>query len=239
MRLYIVVASLSAFLLFAIQPIVGKALLPAYGGGPAIWSTCMLFFQTLLLLGYVYAHGLNQKLRPGWQAAVHGALLALSLAALPVAPEAPAQIGGSPSWQILALLGGAVGLPYFLLAATSPLLQAWYARSHEGARPYRLFALSNFASLLGLLGFSGDDTVALAQTLGTQVIAEGVETAEQLDELIRLGCRQAQGFLFSKPMPAAAAQAFLNEVCGTPVLMPAVARASAAPRRLAFSSGLL
>jgi SAM-dependent methyltransferase len=153
MALYAVTIFLAAFLLFQIQPVIAKIILPWFGGSSAVWSTCMLFFQAVLLLGYLYAHWLHQNVRPGRQAVVHGALLALSLAALPLAPEAPAHSGGNPSWQILALLGAVVGLPYFLLATTSPLLQAWYARTHAGAAPYRLFALSNLACVLALLSY--------------------------------------------------------------------------------------
>ncbi len=146
---------LSAFLLFEVQPVIAKMILPWFGGTSAVWSTCMLFFQVVLLLGYVYAHWLHTALKPRRQALVHLTALALSLAALPILPAAHwKQAGGAlPSLRILALLAATVGMPYFLLSSTSPLLQAWYARSHKQGMPYRLFALSNFASMLALLSY--------------------------------------------------------------------------------------
>lgn len=155
MAVYAIVISLAAFLLFQIQPLIAKIILPWFGGTSAVWSTCMLFFQVALLLGYLYAHWLHERLAARTQALVHTALLLASLALLPVAPG-PSWKGAfaaHPAWQILGLLAVTVGLPYFLLSTTSPLLQSWYARTHAGAVPYRLFALSNSASMLGLLTY--------------------------------------------------------------------------------------
>src|SRR5215475_4854085 len=154
MLFYSLTIFLSAFLLFEVQPVIAKMILPWFGGSSAVWSTCMLFFQIVLLLGYLYAHWLN-TLAPRKQAVLHTFLLALSLATLPIIPNVSwrTQGFGSPSLTILALLGVTVGLPYFLLSSTSPLLQAWYARTHTGGLPYRLFALSNFASMLALLTY--------------------------------------------------------------------------------------
>src|SRR4051794_11348200 len=154
MLFYSLTIFLSAFLLFEVQPVIAKMILPWFGGSSAVWSTCMLFFQIVLLLGYLYAHLLN-RLPPRKQAIVHLSLLGLSLATLPIVPsESWRSHGvGQPSMTILALLAVTVGLPYFLLSSTSPLLQAWYARTHTGGMPYRLFALSNFASLLALLSY--------------------------------------------------------------------------------------
>jgi SAM-dependent methyltransferase len=151
---YAVTIFLSAFLLFEVQPMIAKMILPWFGGTSAVWSTCMLFFQILLLLGYLYAHWLNRRFEPRRQAIIHMSALVLSLATLPVLPN-PAwkTAAGQPSLRILALLAVTVGVPYFLLSSTSPLLQAWYARTHKGGMPYRLFALSNFASMLALLGY--------------------------------------------------------------------------------------
>ncbi len=145
---------LSAFLLFEVQPVIAKIILPWFGGSSAVWSTCMLFFQIVLLLGYLYAHWLN-TLAPRRQAVIHSILLAAGLATLPIIPSPWWKTHGlgQPSITILALLAAAVGLPYFLLSSTSPLLQAWYARTHATGMPYRLFALSNFASLLALLSY--------------------------------------------------------------------------------------
>ena len=154
MLFYSLTIFLSAFLLFEVQPVIAKMILPWFGGSSAVWSTCMLFFQVVLLLGYLYAHVLNQ-LPPRRQAIAHISMLALSLATLPIIPNASwkAQGMGHPSFTILMLLSVTVGLPYFLLSSTSPLLQAWYARTHRNGMPYRLFALSNFASLLALLTY--------------------------------------------------------------------------------------
>jgi SAM-dependent methyltransferase len=153
--LYALTIFLSAFLLFEVQPVIAKMILPWFGGTSAVWSTCMLFFQLVLLLGYLYAHWLNRKLRPRRQAILHIAMLAISAAALPILPNPHWKTSSiaQPSLRILALLAATVGLPYFLLSSTSPLLQAWYARAHQQGMPYRLFALSNFASLLALLSY--------------------------------------------------------------------------------------
>src|SRR4051794_20562575 len=154
MLFYALTISLSAFLLFEVQPVIAKMILPWFGGSSAVWSTCMLFFQLVLLLGYAYAHWLN-KLAPRKQAIAHVSLLAVSLAVLPIIPNPSWKhaAAGQPSLTILALLAVTVGLPYFLLSATSPLLQAWYARSHKAGLPYRFFALSNFFSMLALLSY--------------------------------------------------------------------------------------
>ena len=153
--LYAGTVFLSAFLLFQIQPIIAKMILPWFGGSSAVWSTCMLFFQAMLLLGYLYAHWLQGRFTPRREALTHSALLAVSLLALPIVANpawkpAPAD---NPSLRILGLLAVTVGLPYFLVSTTSSLIQAWYARTHAGVVPYRLFALSNFASMLALLSY--------------------------------------------------------------------------------------
>ncbi len=146
---------LGAFLLFLVQPLMGKYLLPWFGGGPGVWTTCLLFFQTVLLGGYAYAHWLSRRFAPRRQAWVHLALLVLSLAWLPIMPDAGWQPTGSgqPVARILILLAACLGLPYLLLSATGPLVQRWFSLSHPGASPYRLYALSNAGSLLALLAF--------------------------------------------------------------------------------------
>ena len=145
----------SAFLLFQIEPIIAKIVLPWFGGSAAVWTTCLLFFQMVLLAGYLYAHLAVKTLTPRAQVWLHLALVAASLALLPVIPN-PAwkPLGGEdPSWRILGLLAVTLGLPYLLLSATSPMVQAWYARTHEQAAPYRLFALSNAGSMLALVTY--------------------------------------------------------------------------------------
>jgi SAM-dependent methyltransferase len=147
---------LSSFLLFLVQPLLARLILPWFGGSAAVWTTCMLFFQALLLAGYGYAHFLNWKIpQRKLQPLVHTVLLAAAVAMLPIAPGASWKpVGGEePISQILLLLTVAVGLPYLLLASTSPLLQAWYVRAHPTGNPYRLFAVSNLASLAALVGY--------------------------------------------------------------------------------------
>ena len=154
---------LSAFLLFWVQLILGKYLLPWFGGTPAVWTTCMLFFQWLLLAGYVYAHALTKYARPVTQAVVHCTVLFASIGSLSYlssawsSPIAPSAIWrpygtGNPVLRITELLSVAVGLPYFCLSTTSPLLQEWHRRVHRDS-PYRLYAISNAGSFLALLAF--------------------------------------------------------------------------------------
>jgi MFS family permease len=145
---------LSSFLLFLVQPIIAKQILPWFGGSAAVWTTCLVFFQSVLLAGYAYAD-LTRRLGARRQALVHVALLVLSLACLPIIAASGWKPQGQeePMTRILLLLVVTIGLPYFLLSTTTPLLQSWYWRRFQSAVPYRLFALSNFASLLALLGF--------------------------------------------------------------------------------------
>ncbi len=153
--LYAVTIFLSAFLLFQVQPMIAKLILPWFGGSAAVWVTCMLFFQIALLLGYGYAHFIVRSVPLPRQAAVHITLLVLSLAVLPILPNPrwkPAG-GDDPLFGIMGLLAITVGLPYMLLSSTSPLLQSWYSRSREGALPYRFFALSNLGSMLALVSY--------------------------------------------------------------------------------------
>jgi spermidine synthase/MFS family permease len=155
MALYALTIFLSSFLLFLVQPLIARQILPWFGGSAAVWTTCMLFFQAMLLAGYAYAHYGTARLAPRRQALLHIALLALALATLPIAPSQfwkPAG-GEEPITRILLLLIFTVGLPYFLLASTSPLVQAWFARARPERDPYRLFAVSNLASLIALVGY--------------------------------------------------------------------------------------
>jgi hypothetical protein len=147
---------LGAFLLFLVQPIIAKQILPWFGGSAAVWATCMVFFPMTLLVGYAYADLTTRKLAPRRQAMLHVAVLGISLLALPIMPDPSWKPAGgeNPSWRILGLLALTIGLPYFLLSTTSPLLQAWFARRFDHAIPYRLFALSNLASLLALLAYA-------------------------------------------------------------------------------------
>ena len=155
MPLHAATVFLSAFLLFLVQPLLAKQILPWFGGAAIVWTLCMVFFQLVLLLGYAYAHWLTSRVAANRQALVHIALLLLSLAFLPIAPDArwKPMGGDNPVTGILGLLFATIGLPYFLLSSTSPLVQAWFARAFPGSSPYRLFALSNFASMIALLGY--------------------------------------------------------------------------------------
>lgn len=145
----------SAFLIFLIQPLIARAVLPWFGGTAAVWATCLMFFQMALVLGYAYAHLSVGLLSPRNQATVHIAMLALTVLALPVTPGAQWKPSGAhpPAWDIMMILAATVGAPYILLASTSPMLQAWFARIRPGLSPYALFALSNAGSLLGLLSY--------------------------------------------------------------------------------------
>jgi SAM-dependent methyltransferase len=155
MALSAVTIFISAFLLFLLQPIIAKQILPWFGGSAAVWTTCLVFFQSVLTAGYAYADFVVRRLAPRAQMRLHVALLAASVVVLPIIPGAAWKPLGTenPIWLILGLLAVTIGLPYFLLSTTSPLVQAWFARRHPGRSPYRLFALSNLASMIALLGY--------------------------------------------------------------------------------------
>jgi hypothetical protein len=155
MPLYALTIFLSAFLLFQVQPIIAKTILAWFGGSAAVWTTCMLFFQSVLLLGYLYAHFSIRKLTPKTQMILHVGLLGVCALLLPVIPDTAWKPTGTenPTIRILLLLAATIGLPYMLLSTTGPLLQAWYSRAEKGAMPYRLFALSNLGSALALLSY--------------------------------------------------------------------------------------
>lgn len=149
---------LSAALMFTLQPLVARMLLPVLGGSPAVWNTCMVFFQTMLLAGYAYAHLLGGSRRPRVAAAVHGVVLLLPFAVLPFA--LPAWAGDGPpeagqAWWLLLVLGAIAGLPMFAVSASAPLAQRLLASSRHPAadRPYFLYAASNTGSLLALLSY--------------------------------------------------------------------------------------
>jgi SAM-dependent methyltransferase len=145
----------SAFLLFMVQPVIAKQILPWFGGTAAVWTVCMVFFQLVLLAGYAYSDAVSRKLSPRAQALLHSALLLLSIAFLPILADEswkPAP-DTDPGMRILLLLAATIGLPYFLLSTTGPLVQSWFARSFPSGTVYRLFALSNLASLLALIAY--------------------------------------------------------------------------------------
>lgn len=143
----------SAFLLFLVQPLVSKNILPWFGGSAAVWATCMVFFQVVLLLGYAYSDWISRHLHPRWQVILHVSLLVLSLVTLSVLADASWKPRGSedPALRIVGLLAATIGLPYFLLSTTGPLIQTWVARTLGGTKVYRFFSLSNLASLVALI----------------------------------------------------------------------------------------
>lgn len=155
--LYAATLFVGATLLFVVQPMVGKMILPLLGGTPAVWSTCMVFFQAALLGGYAYAHATTAWLGIRRQTILHLALLAVPLAVLPLGVDASRLPGGeaNPVLGVLVLLSLSVGLPFFVVSATAPLLQHWFTHTgHRAARdPYFLYAASNLGSMLALLSY--------------------------------------------------------------------------------------
>jgi hypothetical protein len=155
MLLYALTVFVSSFLLFQVQPLIARYILPWFGGGPAVWTSSILFFQTMLLAGYAYAHLSIQRLKPRVQVRVHLVLLAAALIQLPITPAEAWKPTGveHPTARILLLLTMSIGLPYLVLSSTAPLLQAWFARALPGRSPYRLYALSNLGSLIALMSY--------------------------------------------------------------------------------------
>src|ERR1700719_691390 len=154
----------SAFLLFQVQLLMGREVLPLFGGAAAVWTVCVFVFQLLFLAGYAYSHAITQWFALRRQVVVHGALLgasAIYLSVMAYVRSAPIAVGidwrpppgASPTWTIVEFLMRAIGLPFFLLSATSPLMQHWFAQAGPRRLPYRLYALSNAGSLLGLLSY--------------------------------------------------------------------------------------
>ncbi len=155
MPLYAATIFLGSFLLFLVQPLVARQMLPWFGGASSVWTTCLLFFQFALLAGYAYADVAIRRLSPRARLAVHVVALAASLLWLPIMADPSWKPTGeeNPLPRILGFLAATIGLPFVLLSANGPLTQALFARRFPAASPYRLFALSNLASLLALLGY--------------------------------------------------------------------------------------
>ena len=158
MILYAATILVSSFLLFLVQPIIAKQILPWFGGTAAVWTICLVFFQLALLAGYTYSD-ISNRLKPKTQTTIHIVLLLVSLASLPIVAGTGWKPAGDedPLWRILGLLVATIGLPYFMLSTTGPLVQSWVAREHAdpatAKRVYRFFALSNLGSLVGLLAY--------------------------------------------------------------------------------------
>lgn len=154
-RLFGATLTLSAFLLFLVQPMVARAILPWFGGSASLWTTCMLIFQTLLLFGYLYSYVVVRFASSVGQFGIHALLLLSSALLLPPLPGLqwqPTDVS-SPSSHIALLLLAVAGLPYLALSTTAPLLQAWHARLFSGRSPYRLYAWSNASSLVALVSY--------------------------------------------------------------------------------------
>jgi len=189
MLLYAATILVSSFLLFLVQPIIAKQILPWFGGSAAVWATCLVFFQLVLLGGYAYSD-FTQRLKPKTQANLHIVLLLLSLLSLPILADVSWKPTGAddPVWRILGLLTMTIGLPYFMLSTTGPLVQSWFAREHAdpaiAKRVYRLFALSNFGSLVGLLAYP----FAIEMWVPTHTQAVGWSTAYGLFVILCAAC---------------------------------------------------
>lgn len=147
--------ALAAFLLFLVQPMVGKRILPWFGGTPGVWTVCLAFYQTALFGGYLYAHLLVRLVPPAWQLWVHGVVLGLAVLGPSVLPSGyqASSSEGAPISEILGMLGWHVTLPFVALASTGPLVQAWYAQAFPGRSPYALYAVSNTGSFLALFAY--------------------------------------------------------------------------------------
>ncbi|HEY1068847.1 MAG TPA: fused MFS/spermidine synthase, partial [Pirellulales bacterium] len=181
-----------------------KAILPWFGGTPAVWTTCLLFFQTALLLGYAYSHFLVDHTPPKTQVIVHVIVLAASLIWLPLAVSADWAPTGeeSPTWQVLGLLAASLLGPYVALSATAPLLQSWFAYTQPGKSPYWLYALSNTGSLLALMAFP----FVLERWLGTRDQMQ-LWSGGYLVFLVLCTVCAASVFFAAPPSPAATAPA--------------------------------
>jgi hypothetical protein len=259
MILFASTITLSAFLLFLVQPIIAKQILPWFGGSAAVWTTCMVFFQLVLLAGYFYSDVLIRRAAPRRQAIVHTVLLVASLALLPIVPaeafkptDASAPIG-----RILLLLAVTIGLPYLMLSTTGPLVQAWFARRWRGGQVYRLYALSNVASMLALIAYppliepnASTMTQSVAWSVGYAVFAvlaiaaawagtrhaplEAAASAEALGTASSAppGAGAGAAAMAAADAPASDAPAAVPAVAGAPA--PAAADASPSGREQAL-----
>lgn len=155
MVLYAATAFASAFLLFLVQPLLARYILPWFGGSPGVWTTCLLFFQVLLTAGYGIAHMLARRFSTRRQAAITIGFLLITIVLLPITPSkswVPDDVS-APTWHILKLLLASIGASYLLLSSTSPLLQSWFSHNRPGASPYPLYTVSNLGSLLAIVSY--------------------------------------------------------------------------------------
>ncbi|MEP6918682.1 MAG: spermidine synthase, partial [Acidobacteriota bacterium] len=155
-RLFAATLFVSAFLMFLIEPMIARILLPSLGGAPAVWNTCLVFFQAMLLVGYGYAHGATQYLGIRRHIVLHSVLLLLPLIVLPIAVrQSPPQGLDSPTFWLLATLLGSIGLPFFVLSTSAAVMQKWFSATNDGAAadPYFLYAASNLGSFIALMAY--------------------------------------------------------------------------------------
>jgi spermidine synthase len=185
MLIYALTVVLGALLLFLVQPLIAKLILPWFGGSSAVWSAALLFFQVCVFGGYAYAHVITTYLKPKVQGIVHVSLLVLACALMPIVPSSEWRSAGldNPTLQILLLLTATVGLPCLLLSATSPLMQVWSMRRTGSEPPYWLYALSNVGSLVALLGFP----LLLEPSFDTNTVAIGWSALFGLFTLFSIG----------------------------------------------------
>jgi SAM-dependent methyltransferase len=208
----------AAFLLFQVQPIIAKYILPWFGGSPSVWTTAMLFFQAALLGGYAYAHFSIRYFRPRGQAALHVTLLVVGLALLPITPAASwkPEAMGTPTLQIMLLLLVTVGWPFLVLASTSPLLQAWFSRLRPGVSPYRLYALSNVGSLLALVSYPILVEPTIGRTAQTQLWSGGFGLFAVLSAACALWIWQRQPVLATSEATETPSDASQGSEAGAP-----------------------
>jgi hypothetical protein len=191
----------NALLLFLVQPMFAKLLLPRFGGSPAVWTTCMLFFQSALLAGYAYSHSVV-RLRKSWQqAAVHVAVMALPMLTLPIAVSATMAAAGNPIASVLRLSTVAVGAPFFALATSAPLLQRWFAAAHRrtAVDPYFLYAASNIGSFASLVLYPTVIEPVLALSTQTRVWSVGYAIAVTLTLVCAIVMSRRTPGAFSEP----------------------------------------
>lgn len=219
---------LSAFLLFQAELLIGKAILPWFGGSASVWLTCLLFFQVLLCAGYAYASFVAERLSPRAQGFVHLAVLAAAAACLPLAPSPAWKPTGTadPTWRILGLLAATVGLPFFALSATAPLIQAWSARRDPLRSPYRLYALSNAGSFLGLLAypFLVEPSLALGTQMRAWSVGFGLFALSCASWAVRPPSRLERGEASARPDSVAQGAWLLLSACGSAMLLATTSR---------------
>ena len=225
-RLFTLAIFASATLLFMVQPLTARILLPVLGGSPAVWSTCMVFFQAVLLLGYLYAHATSSRVAARRQWLVHVCVLLAAAALVRLSVDVGEPGEADPRWWALRVLAATVGMPFFALSATAPLLQHWFSRtSDRNARdPYFLYAASNAGSLVGLLGY-----LVLEPIASRSAQAEGWTIAFWAVAALIAGCSYLAG---SRSLPAKAGSHTEQRVKNSAPVASGFSRKAAADQRI-------